>query len=714
MRLSLPLLLLFALGSCGGGGESFGLTERILVAGLSFPTGAADPTRARIVRAFPQLRLPGSLYLTHPPDGTDRIFVVEQAGLIHLFANDDAVTSTTVFLDLRPKIRAGGEEGLLGLAFDPDYAVNGYFYVQYTAVSGARRSVIARYRVSANPSFADAASETILLEVPQPFSNHNGGVLAFGPDRMLYIGLGDGGSAGDPGNRAQDPTTLLGKILRLDPHRPAPYVPPDNPFVGRGGGTREEIFALGLRNPWRLSFDRATGALWVGDVGQGSWEEIDLVEAGDNLGWRVYEGNHSYNNPSMLPPSDFKAPVIEYSHALGQSVTGGYVYRGLDVPSLSGLYLYGDFASGRVWALEYDGARVVSNTEVGNVSSLASFGEDRDGELYAVSLSGEIWRFAEGPGGGPPAAFPGRLSETGLFADLATLEPSPGVVEYDVNAPLWSDGARKRRFLALPGRATIGFQATDAWTFPAGTVLVKHFEIDVAPGTTRRLETRVLLRAANAWEGYTYRWNEAGTDADLLDGAESATFDVADADGARTQTWNFPGRADCLACHTAAAGGVLGLRTGQMNRDFAYAARTDNQLRAWNHIGLFGSDIGPAGSHARWPDPEDGLAPVAARARSYLASNCANCHRPGGPTPTDLDLRFETPVGLTRLVGVAPTHGDLGIAGAARVAPGSKETSVLWERMRRLDGTRMPPLGSNLAHGPAIGLVGAWIDAGAE
>jgi uncharacterized repeat protein (TIGR03806 family) len=290
------------------------------------------------------------------------------------------------------------------------------------------------------------------------------------------------------------------------------------------------------------------------------------------------------------------------------------------------------------------------------------------------------------------------------------LVPAPGLVEYDVNAPLWSDGARKRRWIALPGSAGIGFHATGNWDFPLGTVLVKHFELELAPGRVRRVETRVLLRHDLGWQGYTYRWNAGETDADLLPDAATDVFTV----NGQPQTWPYPSRAQCLECHTEATGRVLGVRTAQVNRDFAYPVLTDNQLRAWNHIGLFTADIGDHAQHGALPDPSDAALPAAARARAYLDANCAMCHQPGGPTPVDLDLRFSVPVASMNAVGVFSVNPVDGVAGALRIAAGSKEQSDLWERMRRLDGFAMPPLARNVADGHAVDLVGTWIDSGAD
>lgn len=711
--------LSLAATACGGGSSTpppgspaapdpFGLTTRVPVAGLTFP-GTPGTASAQIARAFPNLTFSSPVCLTHAPDGTDRLFVVEVAGRIRVFSNADSATSTATFLDISAQVRSGGEEGLLGLAFDPDYATNGYFYVHYSA-SSPRRNVISRFAVSAtDPDAADAASESVLLQVNQPAGNHNGGMLAFGPDGMLYASFGDGGGQGDPYDNGQDPTTLLGTIIRIDPHGKTPYaIPTDNPFVGNGG-TREEIWAYGFRNPWRFSFDRSTGDLWVGDVGQSSFEEVDRVTAGGNYGWPIYEGDAVYRGGQ--PASSFSGPVHDYPRSDGTSVSGGVVYRGNAVPALTGSYVFGDYGSGAVWALSRDGA---SRTQLGSVSRVCAFGEDRAGEVYAVSFSGTLHRFV--PAGGGGGATPATLSATGLFQDTTNLVPAPGVIEYTVHSGLWADGARKRRWIALPGHERIDFDAAGPWAFPVGTVVVMHFELDLSPTQVQRLETRVLVHESAGWAGYTYRWNFLQTDADLLPGADSETYTVEDPlapGGQRQQTWEFPSRAQCLLCHTEAAGRVLGVRTSQLNGDFDYAGTTDNQLRAWNHIGLFDVDLGDPAAYGVLPDPDDTGRPLPERARSYLDANCAGCHRPGGPVPIGIDLRYTVPLAGAGLVDVRPNQGDLGLADAYRIRPGSKESSVLWERLRRLDGTRMPELGSNRVDQPAVDLIGMWIDQGA-
>jgi uncharacterized repeat protein (TIGR03806 family) len=697
---------------------AFGL-ERRVAPSLNIPLGGGPPSDWRSVVAFPRLTFSSPIFIGHAPDQSNRLFVVEQDGRVMVFPNDASTSSAQVFLDIRGRLRAGGEEGLLGLAFAPDYATSRRFYLYYSPRGEPRRTVVARYLASAtNPDQAVPSSEEVLLTISQPFSNHNGGSMAFGPDGMLYVGVGDGGSGGDPMDNGQNRGTLLGKLLRVDVSGSGLRIPPDNPFVGTAGA-RGEIWAYGLRNPWRFSFDRATGDLWVGDIGQNAREEVDVVTRGGNYGWPVYEGTGAFRNPSGFPASAFKGPVVEYPASTGRSVIGGYVYRGDRYPAMRGAYFYADYVSDRVWALRRNAAGTANEwvREIATAPSPSSFGEDAAGELYVCSHSdGKIYRLEPRTSGGGGTPFPTRLSQTGVFRNLATLEASAGLIEYSVNSPLWSDGALKRRWLALPGLTSkIGFRPEAAWTFPTGTVLVKHFELETAPGTIKRLETRLLVNETAGWAGYTYRWNDAGTDADLLPGAATATFQVRDASapgGVRAQEWYFPSRVDCMGCHTSAAGFVLGPRTLQLNREHDYPLRRDNQLRAMNNIGLFDTNV-VATAHRAYPDPHDATKPPADRARAYLAVNCASCHLPGGPTPRQIDLRFETPRASMHALDATPLGGDLGLAGAKIIKPGARATSVLWERMRRRDFRGMPAIGSKRVDDAAVDLIGRWIDAGA-
>jgi hypothetical protein len=339
--------------------------------------------------------------ITHAGDGSGRLFITLKAGQVVIY--DGTGVLSTPFLDIRPLVSNGAEQGLLSVAFHPSYRSNGFFFVNYTNTSGD--TVIARYSVSQDPNVADPNSGTILLTVTQPFANHNGGQLQFGPDRYLYIGMGDGGSGGDPLDNAQNLEALLGKILRIDIDGAFPYaIPGDNPFVGREGA-RKEIWARGLRNPWRFSFDRLTGDLLIADVGQNTWEEVNYQAAGskggENYGWRLMEGNHCFNPPSNCNTGALSLPVIEYAHgsndSLGCSITGGYRYRGTKNHGLRGVYFYGDFCTGRIWgASQHPGGEWTTTELLVTSLSISTFGEDEVGELYIANYSpGEIYRIVK-------------------------------------------------------------------------------------------------------------------------------------------------------------------------------------------------------------------------------------------------------------------------------------------------------------------------------
>lgn len=375
------------------------------------------PLAVSTERAFPNLEFRRPIVVTHAGDGSNRVFVAEQEGVIRVFSNDQETEEATVFLNIEDHVVYAddkNEEGLLGLAFHPKFKQNGEFFVYYTSTEANLLSKISRFRVSKdNPGVADPASEEVILRVPQPFWNHNGGTIAFGGDGFLYIALGDGGSANDPNGNGQNLTTLLGAILRIDIDHQADgknySIPKDNPFVGKSVPAgpraklvpvREEIYAYGLRNVWRMAFDRKTGTLWAADVGQNLWEEIDIIKAGGNYGWNVREAKHWFRpdgNDANRP--DLIDPILEYHHTIGKSITGGSVYRGTRVPELVGKYIYADYVTGLLWALEYDEAagKVVANYSLtGDKLPVMSFGEDEKGDVYFTTPFGSLFRFRSG------------------------------------------------------------------------------------------------------------------------------------------------------------------------------------------------------------------------------------------------------------------------------------------------------------------------------
>jgi glucose/arabinose dehydrogenase len=376
----------------------------LIVLGSDCSTQPNDNSNApiptyKIVDAFPKISFSRPVDLQHSGDNTDRIFVVEQRGEIFVFKNDATSADKKLFLDIMGKVKdAGNEEGLLGLAFHPNYESNGYFYVNYTA-SDPDRTVISRFKVSADPDKADPSSEFVLMEFRQPYSNHNGGQVSFGPDGYLYIAVGDGGSGGDPQGNGQNKSVLLGKILRIDVDHESGgnhyAIPADNPFAA-SNEFRKEIYAYGLRNPWRFSFDPTTHSLWAGDVGQNSYEEIDIIVKGGNYGWKSMEGKHCFSPSSGCNTSGLQEPVWEYGRSEGISVTGGFVYRGPALKSLTGKYIYADFGTGNIWALNAGTPADPTNDKLLDSDlNIASFGVDQKNELYICSFDGKIYRLQE-------------------------------------------------------------------------------------------------------------------------------------------------------------------------------------------------------------------------------------------------------------------------------------------------------------------------------
>jgi uncharacterized repeat protein (TIGR03806 family) len=738
-----PALVIACLAGCGGGGgeqtdppptgsppppttppppptspTTSGLDTRPINTSCLATTQPTFGIPVTTKRVFPKLSFTAPVLLLQPPGDTSKWYVVEKSGVVKSFANNNDTSSVTTVIDLSARVVSEFyEAGLLGMAFDPSYASNGRVYLSYTAaptVSGQRlESRISRF--SASGGVLNPASESILLKIAQPYATHNGGHIAFGPDGMLYAGFGDGGAVGDPNNFAQNRSRLLGKMIRIDVSGSSGYtVPSDNPFVGPGsvrcenGSTSagmicSEIYAYGFRNPWRWSFDKGseTPDVWAGDVGQSDWEEIDHVVSGGNYGWRIREATHCYNPATDCPVTADGVPLIdpvnEYSHTVGAAVTGGYVYRGNAIPSLAGRYVFGDFITGMIYVLMPKGDGTLERKElVASGAQISSFAEGHDGEIYVVDYAGRLLELV--PGGAVSNPIKTSLSQTGCVDPGDPAKPASGLIPYEPVAPFWSDGASKSRWMALPENTTISIEADGDWTFPNGSVLMKQFELD-----GQLIETRLFMRHTDTgnWRGYTYRWNSSQTDAVLVTGGRSVTIG--------THRWIYPSEGQCMQCHTTAAGDTLGLETRQLNSDIAYpvTGRTANQLTTLEKIGMFSGTLKRLDAY---PNPSDTTQSLAVRARSYLHTNCAQCHRPGGGAPSEMDLRYSTPLADTNICGVTPSTGDLGVTGAKIVSPADASHSVLYLRMTRRDGNKMPPVGSNLVDAEAGELIQRWID----
>jgi len=409
VRVFLSVVSLLAISSCGGGGGGSAAPNP-----PPPPPPPPPPTAITIAlsQVFDQVTLQSPVAFMQAPGDSTRWFVIEQAGIVKVFPNNPNVTDAdvSIFVDIRGRVVSGGERGLLGMAFHPNFGVNNNFevFLSYTRSNGGQlESVVSRFRSINSGATLDTTMEDIILSILQDNSNHNGGQITFGPDGNLYAGWGDGGGSGDPFERAQDTRYLLGSMTRIDVDGAVPYaIPAGNPFAANAanrciqgfvGSDCPEIYAWGLRNPWRWSFDRQTGELWVGDVGQGAWEEVDRIQAGENYGWDEREGAHCFEPAAGCSTSSVD-PITEYSHSSGQSITGGYVYRGAAIPELQGSYVYGDFVSGRIWAVPATSQQgAVGEQILTTTLSIASFAEDNDGEIYVINYAGEIYQFTDAP-----------------------------------------------------------------------------------------------------------------------------------------------------------------------------------------------------------------------------------------------------------------------------------------------------------------------------
>ena len=718
-QLPIPVLLslVMLIAACGSGSNSSdsgsGPDARPDNRTCIAPARPNADASVAITDPFPQLPNIGQpTKMLLEPVADPRWFVLRKTGQLVTFDPDNA-TSLDTYLDLSGVVRTDSEGGLLGMAFHPNYPATPEIFLSYTIdhSNPGMRSVISRFILDDVGDPGAGTVEQVILQVDQDFDNHNGGDIAFGSDGFLYIGLGDGGSGGDPLDRAQDTTRLLGSMLRIDVTGPGvsfpanPYdIPPGNPFSGNaecGPGANAnncpEIYAWGLRNPWRWSFDGVSNVLWLADVGQNAYEEIDTIETGGNYGWRCREGRHDFNQSGC--PVGLIDPVSEIPHSLGNSITGGFVYRGSAIPELAGRYIFADYGSGRFWALQADGQGGFVNDELIDTSfGPTSFGVDQNGELYFTDINNSRLRMVIPTGVPTPDTVPMLLSNSGCTDATDITAAYSGLLAYGLNAPFWSDGADKTRFIGLPNGTTITRDADGDWIFPSGSVLVKHFRLN-----GNLVETRHLMRHPDGvWAGYTYEWNAQQTQATRVVGGKTVSIGGQD--------WIFPSESECMQCHTSAAGFTLGPETAQLNRDFNYPDGTAaNQLETIDDLGMFSAPLNGS-SHPRLADPNDGGAGLDRRARAYLHTNCAQCHRPGGPTPSTMDLHADTPLASTNACDVMPLSGDLGIANARLIAPGDASRSLIVNRASRRDSYGMPPLGSNQIDAAGVSLLTDWIN----
>lgn len=560
-------------------------------------------------------------------------------------------------------------------------------------------------------------------------------------------------------------------VDRPDPGR-LYSVPPDNPFVAMEGA-RPETWAYGFRNPWRMSVDPGTGHLWVGNNGQDLWEQVYLVERGANYGWSVYEGSHIFYANRELGPTPVSKPLLEHPHSEARSMTGGLVYYGSRFPELRGAYIYGDHSTGKIWGARVEGGKVVWHKELADTSlAIVAFEVDAEGNLLVLDYrdegKGGFYSLEVNDAPDSSDHFPRRLSRTGLFASVSGHRLTPGMIPYSVNAPLWSDGAFKERSLYLPpasgqeeggSKAGAGMTSNAGWGFPDRTVLVKSFGYDSQNGSAggrRWVETRLLTRQQGEWVGYSYAWNREQTEAHLV-GSEGrdASVEIGLADGGKRRLdWRFPSRSECMVCHSRAANFVLGLSTLQMNKEHDYGGVTANQLEALHYLGVLEpawsdedkqslrkqlqesgvnryrldsrvEEITAAGSDRaalpselpfhwstafpRLVDPYDPREALEARARSYLHSNCAQCHVQAGGGNSQISLEFSKSLQDMKMLDLEPLHHRFDIPDARLVAPGDPARSVLLHRMATRGRGKMPQLATSLVDHQAVELIREWI-----
>lgn len=697
--------------------------------------GNPEPPSAFVAEMLvPRVELSQGVELANLP-GTDRMIVVERRGRISTVPMRGDPATSDLVLDLgplQPKL-----DHAFGVALHPRFRENRQIFVCYALTEGQPEgSRVSRFTLtSLDPLRADPASEEIVLAWLS--GGHNGGNLQFGPDGFLYISTGDGGPAAPPDifNTGQDPTDLLSSILRIDVDARDPgrkyRVPPDNPWY-RAPGTpepaqpapRPELWAYGLRNPWKMSFDRATGRLWCGDIGWEVWEMVHLITRGGNYGWSAREASQPIKPALANLLSPITPPVVAHPHAEAASITGGFVYHGKRYPELAGAYVYGDWVTGKVWALWYDGRQITRHEEIADTPhAIVAFGQDDEGELCYLHYAyrSTLHRLVRNPQAAPAAAFPRTLGATGLFANVARREPAAGVYPFEISSPKWDDGLAASRLVALRDLSgivtTVNVQrdpkvndvkADYATKWPAGAVLARTLTLGARAPTPaesgKPIETQVLHYDGESWNAYSYRWNDAGTDADLVpaDGAERTLRVAADpqAPGPRTReaTWRFASRAECLRCHSTWHNGALAFTPAQLRG----GGRRQMQALV---------DRGIVNAHFFEQSRLGGESSIGenASARAVLHANCAPCHTAHAGGAVSIFLNQDLLTGQMNVVDVPPAQGTLGIKAPKLIAPGDPWSSVLAVRMAKLGSGHMPLVGSREIDVEGLKVIEDWI-----
>lgn len=589
---------------------------------------------------------------------------------------------------------------IYGFCFHPKFEENGFIFLH---TSGPRRGAEAKNkfcrveRWTMDRKSLKVAPQSRLDIIQWESNGHDGGGVVFGNDGMLYITTGDGTSDSDVNVTGQRIDLLLSKVLRINVDQPANgkaySIPPDNPFI-KTPKAAPETWAHGFRNPWRITSDVKTGHIWVGENGQDLWESVKWLERGANYGWSKYEGSHPFYFERKLGPGKLTKPTFEHHHREARSLTGGVVYHGNKLPKLRGAYIYGDYATGKIWAGRHNGTKVTYHEEIADTSfAITGFAEDAEGNLIVIDERSGFHRFKPNPLAGKRPSFPRLLSETGLFQNTKKFAVASGVVGYSVNVPHWTGGADAAHHLAVPGQGQLTFAGGRGWGAAEGTVLMQTLSKN-----KRRVETRLLTKQQNEWVGYSYLWNEAQTDAKLV-GADGLVLD--------DKSWAVPSRAECMMCHSRAARYTLSLTQLQMDRDHDFGGGKVNQIKWLTDRGIL---KGGKPGQSKLTNPYDATQPLEARVRSYWQVNCASCHVEAGGGNAQMELELSRTLEATRTVNASPVHSafELG-ANASIVAPGRLDRSVMLRRIVSNGPERMPPVGGAGIDAEWVKLFSAWV-----
>ncbi|MEL6107220.1 MAG: PQQ-dependent sugar dehydrogenase [Planctomycetota bacterium] len=671
--------------------------------------GTPDPPKDyRVEQAYPNLSFFHAVEIA-PLGATGRMAVLDVTGRLLTFEDSPGCDQADLALEIKPLHE--NFRSAFSFALHPDFDQNHHVFVVYASnpVAKPDGSRLSRFTMTmSDPPVIDPASEEVLLTWAS--GGHNGCSIRFDHEGLLYFSAGDGARPYPPDEYdvGQDLSDLRSTICRIDVDRPDGKrlysIPKDNPFIDTPGA-RPEIWAFGFRNPWRYCFVPGTNRILCGDVGWELWELVFDVRRGGNYGWSLFEGPQPIRSDLARGPAPLSKPLVSYPHTVGQSITGGVVYQGSALPELDGTYLYGDYVTGLLWGLKTDDPTASWNPVLAETGMpIITFGQTRDGEPLIVSYDGGIYRLVRNElAGKPNTQFPRRLSQTGLFESTSKLTAAPGVYRYQPIAQSWQGGPRSEFLIAVPGAKSIQIKkAKRQWKFPEGTVFVRTF----LHGKTR-LETQLLHFDGISWLPYSYLWNEAQTDAELVEASGLTHSFAVDVEG-RTETldWKVHHRAQCQTCHSRERGGGIGF---DLDNLVTIGDRGETDLQRMIELGILDKAPAKWWNVKRMVDPHDTQADLDSRARSYLSANCVHCHQRGGGGTVPLDLLYVNDTDAINAVNFLPTQGTFGIEDAKVIAPGDPSRSILFYRMATSSSGHMPKIWSRDNDLEGLELIHDWI-----